>query len=39
MNFIIAIACVAAFIYYLYLIADYLDAREADRIKKRRRRR
>tara|TARA_R100001129_G_scaffold119904_1_gene83175 strand:+ start:375 stop:494 length:120 start_codon:yes stop_codon:yes gene_type:complete len=39
MDFIIAIACVAAFIYFLYLIAGYLDAREADRVKKRRRRR
>tara|TARA_B100000424_G_scaffold167778_1_gene129029 strand:- start:110 stop:229 length:120 start_codon:yes stop_codon:yes gene_type:complete len=39
MDFIIAIACVAAFIYFLYLIAGYLDAREADRVKKRRRKR
>tara|TARA_R100001086_G_scaffold42514_1_gene18775 strand:- start:69 stop:188 length:120 start_codon:yes stop_codon:yes gene_type:complete len=39
MDFIIAIACVGAFIYFLYLIAGYLDAREADRVKKRRRKR
>jgi len=31
MDLIIAIACIGAFIYFLYLIAGYLDAREAKR--------
>ena len=37
MDLIIAIACIAAFIYSLYLIAGYLDAREAKRVAKRKR--
>jgi len=37
MDLIIAIACIGAFIYFLYLIAGYLDAREAERVKKRKR--
>ena len=39
MDLIIAIACIGAFIYFLYLIAGYLDAREAERAAKRKRRR
>ena len=31
MGLILAIACIAAFIYFLYLISDFLDAREAER--------
>ena len=34
MDLIIAIACIGVFIYFLYLIAGYLDAREAERAAK-----
>ena len=36
MDLIIAIACIGAFIYFLYLIAGYLDAREAERVQRER---
>ena len=39
MDLIIAIACIGAFIYFLYLIAGYLDAREAEKRKRGRRKR
>ncbi len=44
MDLIIGIACIGVFIYFLYLIVGYLDAREDERvfyrhIKKRKRER
>ena len=39
MDLIIGIACIAAFIYFLYLIVGYLDAREAKRVRDYKRKR